>query len=64
MFNIFKRRKSREERVSKYQKKKRAKYSLRWKRYFDALKKRFFKKRNPPLPPPPVFSYEELFIDA
>jgi hypothetical protein len=62
MFNIFKRRKSREERLSKYQKKKRAKYSLRWKRYFDTLKKRFFRKREPEQSP--LYPYEELFINS
>ena len=61
MFNIFRRRKSREERLSKYQKKKQIKYSLKWKRYLDALKK-VFKKRKPVQPP--LYPYEELFIDA
>lgn len=61
MFNIFKRQMTREERLSKYQKKKQNKYSLKWKRYFQAFKKKVFRKRNSPSPPPPpVFSYEEL----
>ena len=62
MFNIFRRRKSREERLSKYQKKKQEKYSLKWKRYFQALKKKVFRKREPVQSP--LHPYEELFIDA
>ncbi len=62
MFNIFKRRKSSKEQLLKYQKKKREKYSLRWKKYLDALKKRFFRKRKPEQSP--LYPYEELFIDA
>jgi len=62
MFNIFRRRKSREERLSKYQKKKQEKYSLKWKRYFQALKKKVFRKRKPVQSP--LHPYEELFIDA
>ena len=61
MFNIFRRRKSREERLSKYQKKKQEKYSLKWKRYFQALKK-VFRKRKPVQSP--LYPYAELFIDA
>ena len=62
MFNILKRRKSREERLSRYQKKKREKYSLKWKRYFQALKKKVFRKRK--RAQSPLHPYEELFIDA
>ena len=62
MFNIFKRRKTSEERRVKYQKKKREKYSLKWKRYFQALKKKVFRKRKPVQSP--LYPYEELIIDS
>ena len=61
MFDIFKRRKARGERRVQNRQRKRTKYSLKWKRYLDVLKK-VFKKRKPNKPP--LHPYEELFIDA